>query len=368
MRTITLALLLLLVAIFSCNGPGPAIRPTGGDLLSSTFFDVNPDKDTALTTPGGIIIRLPAGTLDANGAASIRLEVKEAFTPDEMIRGKLVDHNNGGLLSSGVLFFNVATGQNATIRRPVKVSVPVKYPSNGVMVYDGQVDDSLEVDWLNPQPLANNPAVRQLNNGKVIFLTNCASCHSLRGDAGGPPLAWITARRDKKWLFEFTRNNARMLWRGDAYSCYLFNRYNKRPMEVFPDLSDSALESLYRYIDIMSLGIDSNSVPDRKRSFDSCAKNDPRCTGVSAKTNPPTDAAATPTATTPNYYDFALDKFGWYNIAQRSDSAPAPTSEPTTTASTDNAQAQLQACPCWCDESAYRKADSVARARPAAHP
>src|SRR6185437_10570556 len=173
------------------------------------------------------------------------------------------------LSSAGIVYLNAtADGAAVTIGKPVSVQVPTKFPQNGMMVYTGSVDDSSALSWANPAPLESNTASRQIDNGHVVFMTNCASCHSLRGNVTGPPLAWITSRRDRRWLFEYTRNSARMLWRGDAYSCYLLNRYNKRPMEIFPDLSDSALNDLYEYIAFASRRIDSNLVIDQKRGFD----------------------------------------------------------------------------------------------------
>jgi mono/diheme cytochrome c family protein len=369
MRTIALAFLLLLVAIFSCNGPGDN-RPIGGDRLPITYFTIDPTKDTILTTLGGTLVKLPAGTLDANGSNTVLLQVKEAYSTDDMILGNLTDQGNPNLTNSGVLYFNVSPGQNVIIRKPVQVLMATKFPSNGVMVYEGKVGDSSAIEWLDPQPLADNPSLRQLDDGKEIFISNCASCHSLKGEATAPPLAWITTRRDRQWLFDFTRNNAKMLWRGDAYSCYLFNRFNKRPMQGFTQLGDSALESLYRYIDVASRGVDSNLVVDHKRSFDSCAKNDPNCSGVTGKTqtnaaDPSNIVSAAPTAA-PSFYSFSIAKFGWYNIAQRGYGAPVAGPDPATESASRNdassSQDQLQACPCWCDESAYRKADSVARA------
>jgi mono/diheme cytochrome c family protein len=255
------------------------------------------------------------------------------------------------------------------------------------MVYTGSVDDSAALSWADPSPLESNPATRQIANGKVIYLTNCASCHTLQGNVTGPPLAWITARRDRKWLFEFTRNSARMLWRGDAYSCYLFNRYSKRSMEIFPNLSDSALGDLYAYIAVASRRIDSSLVLDQKRGFDSCAVNDPKCSGATNKTvalsgsgsaagsglasgsgSGSGDSASAPIVSSASYYGFSVNRWGWYNVAQRKGVEASDSDAVAVTGGGEAASSgpePLQACPCWCDETAYRRADSVARAHSA---
>ena len=336
---------------------------------------IDPAKDTAVVTPGGATIRIAAGTLTAaNASAMVRLEIKEAYVVEDMVKNKLLvasAPDKDPLSSSGILYLNATVdGEAVTISKPLAVEVPTKYPVSGLMVYTGAVDDSSAVSWADPVALEKNPATRQVANGKVIYLTSCASCHTLQGNVTGPPLAWITTRRDRKWLYAFTRNSARMLWRGDAYSCFLFNRYNKRSMEIFPNLSDSALSDLYAYIAVASARIDSSLVPDQKRSFDSCAANDPNCSGAPNKTialdeSGSGDSVSASVSSSASFYGFSVNRWGWYNIAQRKSSETSDSDAVAVNGGGEAASggpAQLQACPCWCDESAYRRADSVARA------
>jgi hypothetical protein len=143
-------------------------------------------------------------------------------------------------------------------------------------------------------------------------------------------------------------------------------------MPVFPSLSDADLESLYKYIDHASHGIDSSSIVDYKRSYDSCLANDTRCTGAAHKAAAETDSTVSHIVSTANGdgYGFTLDKFGWYNIANSNTgatpvataSAQADTTIEASSTTTERQPQLMQACPCWCDESAYRRADSVARA------
>jgi mono/diheme cytochrome c family protein len=287
-----------------------------------------------------------------------------------MARGKLFTHSNSQLTSDGAIYIGPAAGQSVVIRKPFNVSMPAKSPQNGMMLYNGQVDDSAYVNWLDPRPLESDPATDGIGRGQTVYNVNCASCHTLKRVLIGPPLGWITARRGRNWLFDYTRNSAKMLWRGDAYSCYLFNVYNKIPMPVFHDLTDADLQSLYKYIDHASQGIDSNSIVNHKRSYDSCLLNDTKCTGAAHKTATVETDATSPIVASANGdgYGFTFDKFGWYNIASTTaEAAPVATPKADTTieASTTTTERQpqlMQACPCWCDESAYRRADSVARA------
>ncbi len=375
MRPIAFLILVLLVA--SCNGPDSDNGPAGGEELPATTFTIDPTRDTVLKTPGGATLKITAGSLAVEDANTVKLLVKEAYTPQAMIDGKLQNRTNN---SSGMIYVNLAPGQNVSIHQPLVISIPVAYPQKDMMVYTGKVDETTTVNWGDPRPLQENPGVRQVDAGKSIFQASCASCHGLRRAATGPPLAWITQRRDKQWLYAFTKSNAKMLWRGDALTCYLFNRYNKTAMPTFPSLSNADLESLYRYIDYASQGIDSNSVFDEKRSLDSCVKNDPNCSSIAQRaktvtgqeTADTTTAGTQTTATAPptrasNYYIFTIDKHGWYNIARRPGTETAAAEVIIEAVDSSRRVEPLQACPCWCNESAYRKADSIARARPAMH-
>ena len=327
MRAVAL-LLLSLGSIFSCNNPETASRPAAGDALPSTILDIDINRDTTVTTPGGAILKIPQGSLDAGGAASVKLEVKEAFLLEDLVRGKLFTRSDEQLLGSGgIIYINAVAGQAVTIKQPISVMIPTSKVENGMMVYDGQVDTGGNMKWVNARALSDVSAGGSPEAGKAIFETSCASCHGMQNEMAGPALAWIVGRRNKVWLADFTRNNARMLWRGDAYSCYLFNRYKKSAMPVY-HFTDAELDQLFAYISDASRGIDSNSVPDLKRTFDSCSNSDPYCEGAPAKTNPDYTQVKQDAVTTsaggagaiggaaggPNYYGFTLAKFGWSSV------------------------------------------------------
>lgn len=371
MRLTVLTILPLFVAFFSCNSPDDSNGPTGGEQLPTTTFSIDPAKDTVLKTPGGALLKIAGGSFDAGDATSVRLEIKEAYTPEEMSKGRLSLRTNDAVLnSSGIIYIQLAAGQSFSILKPLSISIPARDLQKDMQVYKGQLDDDGIVSWATPQPLKDNPGLQQLENGKSVFLANCASCHQLRGNLTGPSLAFLLSRRDRQWLFDYSRNNVRLLWRGDPYSCFLFNRYGMKPMPTFPDLSDADLEGVFRYVTsaTRALGMDSNAVADLKPSFDSCAKNDPNCHGVMKKIAvlPAVDTMqqAASTFASGSYYTFTIDKHGWYNVA-RTSSGEKTAIDTTSSAGTGDLLEPLQSCPCWCNETAYRKADSIARAKPA---
>lgn len=365
MRPLALVIFLLPVAFLSCNGPD-SNGPAGGEALTTTSYTIDPAKDTVLKTPGGALLKISAGTFDAGDVKSVQLEVKEAYTHDDMSRGKLSDRLGDDPLSSdGVIYVNVAAGQNVSILRPLSVSMPVRSLGKDMQMYKGQVGTDGTVYWGDAQSLGDNPVLKAMENGRAIYLQSCAGCHKLSGNQQGPQLAFLLSRRDRKWLYDYTRNNARMLWRGDPYTCFLFNRYGQSPMPTFPDLTDADLDGIFQYVTAASkaLGVDSSAVADIKSSFDSCAKDDPNCSGAVERMaamhggDTTVSAAAVPIV---NYYTFLIDKHGWYNVAVKGQGAKMTVD--SAAAGSAEMLAPLASCPCWCNESAYRKADSVARA------
>jgi mono/diheme cytochrome c family protein len=323
MRIVALAELLLLVAFFSCNRTQTANRLANGDKLHSTFFSIDPQRDTVLVTPDGTRISIPANALDAGGADSVHLEIKEANTIEAIIRGRLLTSAEGQPLSSGgMLMINAAPGRTVTMHKALGISVPAQNFQQGMMAFKGLIDDSGAVNWTDPRALDDNPTMRLLNLGSNIFQASCASCHSLQGPSVGPALGWITKRRNKQWLIDFTRNNARMMWRGDAYTCFLFNRYDKTPMNPFPNLSDTDLDGVFSYITSASQSIDSNTVPDLKRTYDSCLRYDPDCGRPHYRVRGGNEVVSGDTAlamadarlVASSSYSFSINSFGWYNL------------------------------------------------------
>jgi mono/diheme cytochrome c family protein len=353
-----------LVAAWSCNET-EAHEPVFGADLPATNFSVNPAKDTVLKTPGGALINIPAGSLEAGDATTVSLEVKEAYSTDEMNRGGLHHGGSDTLASAGMIYVNVTGGQSVNIHKPLGISLPAKSAGGEMMVYKAAAGEDALLRWGDARPLTSAPSHPSTDAGKTLFENRCASCHGGKEELAGPALAWITKRRDRQWLYSFTRNNAILLWRGDGYSCYLFNRY-KNPMPLFKDLSDTDLVNLYRYIDNASRSVDSNAVVDHKRGFDSCVANDPNC-GTAARRAARTDSIAATPAEAPvaDYYTFSIDKHGWYSVAGKAGSeALVAGAFPAVSADALHPTAEpLQGCPCWCNESAYRRADSLGRAK-----
>ena len=369
MRASALVILVLLAGFLSCNSPDSGNGPTGGEQLPTTTFSIDPTKDTVLKTPDGALLKITAGTFDAGGVKEVKLEVKEAVTSEDMQKGSLgVNASDTTLTSSGIIFVQLANGQNVSILKSFDVSIPARTLQQNMKLYKGRLDENGFVNWGVPEPLSGIPA--PASDGKAIYLANCASCHHLKGNAIAPSLAFLASRRDQRWLYAYTRRNDLLLWRGDPYSCFLFNRYKASAMPEFKDLSDADITAIYQYVTSASksIGIDSNAVADLKPAFDSCAKNDATCSGVIAdKTKTPAmDSSqsiyAGASLSENAYYTFSVDKHGWYNVAASGDDKATVDSS----AVGDGTMLEpLQSCPCGCNEDAYRKASHIARDKPA---
>jgi len=85
--------------------------------------------------------------------------------------------------------------------------------------------------------------------GKALFNKNCASCHNIHKPLTGPALAGIETRvPDRKLLVNWIKNNREVLKSRNTYFNQLFREYNQTPMNLFPQLTDSEIESILNYI------------------------------------------------------------------------------------------------------------------------
>jgi len=87
-------------------------------------------------------------------------------------------------------------------------------------------------------------------DGKALFQTNCASCHSPIKQIIGPALQGVTTRvTDQKLLYDWIHNNAKVLASGNKYFTDLYNQFNKTPMNTFPNLSDGDIKAILGYVE-----------------------------------------------------------------------------------------------------------------------
>lgn len=268
-----LLLLALLFGICACSGPGSQKFPVNTQLkqdnIASQYFDIDTRKDTTLKTKGGASIFIPKEAIAAkDGRTRVKLELKEAYTIEDILKAGLRTKSGTQVLSSGgMLFLNAA---DATLKKGISVSIPSENVKTGMQLFEGKPTENGSIDWQNPKPEVQNKLADSIALGKTIFNNNCASCHHPAKDATGPSLAFAPQRRDKKWLKKFIYNSAALIASGDLLANCLYNEWNKTAMTSFPNLTDAELDALYAFLNEESRKLNPADYPDFQESLDSC--------------------------------------------------------------------------------------------------
>jgi protein SCO1/2 len=88
------------------------------------------------------------------------------------------------------------------------------------------------------QPSYTDAQELHLDQGRYLFKTHCAACHTIgHGDKIGPDLLGITNVRDHAWLTNIIQIPDKMVAGGDPIASALFKKYNEVQM---PNLRVSA--------------------------------------------------------------------------------------------------------------------------------
>lgn len=86
-------------------------------------------------------------------------------------------------------------------------------------------------------------------DGAQLFSNNCGTCHRVDKDLTGPALKGIEDRvKDKKLLHDWIRNNQKVLASGNKYFNDLFVKWNRTPMNAFPNLTDEEIDAILKYV------------------------------------------------------------------------------------------------------------------------
>jgi len=81
-----------------------------------------------------------------------------------------------------------------------------------------------------------------------LFLQNCAACHGIKEPIIGPALQGTNQKyaQDKKWLYEYIRNNQKLIQGGDAKAIAL-SKSNPSAMNAFTFLTDEEIEAILAF-------------------------------------------------------------------------------------------------------------------------
>lgn len=86
-----------------------------------------------------------------------------------------------------------------------------------------------------------------VNAGKELFKTYCASCHKLDEKNVGPALGDVTERRETEWLLSWIKNNATFRASGNADANAIFDEYGGSIMPAFEYLKDEDIMNILAY-------------------------------------------------------------------------------------------------------------------------
>lgn len=335
--------LLALVLLFSCANE-KAASVLNPDALTTQVYQINTTKDTILTTTNGAKIQIAAGSF-SGGDGTVNLQVKEAYSIEDIVKAGLTTQSNGDVLRSDGMIYLDAVGNDITIIKPLGISLPTEEYQPGMQLFTGEVKDGA-INWTNPKPLADT-VPEHIVRGKALFDAQCATCHGLDKNLTGPALQDVESRGpwyDRKNLVMYVHNPAAFIPLSEYMKC-LASTYNGQVMPSFPQLGEKDIYAIFDYIKYNDGGIQTESPIDL--CIDSCRRYDSVMLAINKKRsnrdrliadnglmtevhyqeqpNPPSVRQSNKSNEEDNnlvkmernnaeYYKFSINAFGWYNI------------------------------------------------------
>ena len=305
--------------------------------IGTEIFTIDTERDTALKTSKGAIIKIAAGSFKGNTSNVLKLEVREVYSISDMVKAGLTTlAGNEPLMSGGMFSVLPYEDQGVSIVKPISFSVPTDRYLHGMQLYKGAVSDNGKIDWQNPQPLKSDIIDSVVRSGEAIFTNNCASCHNGVKDATGPALAFAERRLQKEWIYAFVRNSAALIAAHNRYANCIYEEWNKAQMPAYPNLTDGNIDAIFEYLSWKYNDYDPTLFYNRKKALDSCATYERLYTELTSKrkamiddngyfakvehiaqiTNDTTGFIKKESPINKNavYYEASITTFGWYNI------------------------------------------------------
>jgi hypothetical protein len=124
------------------------------EALPLQTFEINTKSDTILETRNGIVFAIPSGAFNTS-SERVKIEVREALTPSEIMKAGLSTTSGDELLETGGMFSfdGFANGTKLEIQKEIIAEIPTTETKAGMQLFSGirKADGSL--DWQNPKPL-----------------------------------------------------------------------------------------------------------------------------------------------------------------------------------------------------------------------
>lgn len=274
MKKIIFLLCTIAVIIIACqSNRSPALAKPGD--IAADQYTIDITKDTTLVTKNGALLKIPKGSLSSS-SSSVTLEIKEAYSIEQMVRSGLTTQAGDEPLSSGgMIYINAKKGQDVKIMQAIKVALPADYLDPGMQLFKGEETANGTLNWTNPVALPENKQLTAVESGKLIFQNKCASCHKIGEDFMGPNLAHFPVRipygegNAHYWYHDFTYKHIPKRYYGDNYEkfyydyehtwsdpyiCNLINRFGGKEIDLSSEFNTARdtlqinMFAVYNYI------------------------------------------------------------------------------------------------------------------------
>ena len=120
-------------------------------------ISINNAADTIIETDDGVVFAIPARAFDSK-SGKVQLEIRTAIRPYDIMKQGLSTESNGSLLqTAGMFYINGYEGdQPVALIKNIEVSVPTNKVNPAMKLFDGVMDSSGNINWVNPKPIENN--------------------------------------------------------------------------------------------------------------------------------------------------------------------------------------------------------------------
>ena len=142
--------------------------PIADQLIHTQFFQINNSKDTVITTQSGMILSIPQHTFETSMDKQCKIEIKEAISPTDIIKGGLNTMAGPTLLETGGMFKISAFQDNKELAlkngKSIEFMVPTTNKTPGMRLYKGSVQTNGDINWKSPKKLTNPLTPSDINS------------------------------------------------------------------------------------------------------------------------------------------------------------------------------------------------------------
>lgn len=335
MKRLLLLPVLFVLLFAACKNKKPGILNSSN--LAGSFITIDAGKDNTLKTPKGAIIKIAANSFDIPAGAKVNIEIKEAYSMQDILKAGLTTMSNGKLLQSGgMIYFNATAGSEpVNFLKPVGITIPSKVYDDSMKVFKGEIEGDSTINWIEPKPLDTSVVSKEMAVGKALFKANCASCHKPLVDMTGPAIAGSRDRApNREWQYKFI-NNVNSMIETDPYARSMLAKWGslmtqfnlpKPDIKAILDYCDNeaALKRVQKISEtVMPETAPLNNSDSSAGSFNiDCGYDTVPVFDNSSISILPQDTSGAIDTSFADYtkpedlpvYSFSIDRSGWYNI------------------------------------------------------